>query len=82
MAYKTSNSPSIISSIEVDSYLEGIKYPISKKKLLKQLKKENVPAEILLYLNEIQDKNYNSRDEILEGLMNQDPRTEGDVITG
>lgn len=64
----------------VETYLEGVEYPLGKDKILKYAKVHHVPANILEILEELPDKEYHSLQEIqfpLESIIENTPFDDG-----
>lgn len=57
-----------ISPAEIQKYLKGIKYPATKQQLIDNAKKEGATEEVIQFLNNLEDKHYNSPTEVSEKL--------------
>lgn len=50
----------------IDKYLKGISFPIEKKHILEQAKKNNAPQIFLKNLNKLKDQKYHNQSDIVK----------------
>lgn len=63
-----SDHPDNASDQEIGSYLQKIKFPISKENLLERVKNNIVPDNVVRKLEKLEDHEYNSVSDIIKVL--------------
>lgn len=66
---------------EVENYLNS-KFPIARNKLIQKLVKEQVPRKIINIIEQVPDRDYKSKKDLIAALADLDPSLFQDLIDG